>query len=356
MTSMRALIVGVALGLVTLLVGLGLAASWSSPAASVRLEGDDLIVYDPEIGFVPPPSSRTRRTYLGPDGRPQLVYHLFTDERGARITHAGAKTAERTEIVTIGCSFTWGHGMENEDTFAARLSTSLGAPVANFAMGSYGTVQSWQMLHRHRDLEPKLAIYGFVTDHLRRNVVPCAPSYDPFCLDYAHVVWGRDGRPAIAPPASDGVRRARLQGQARLRWLDPVTWTLHGLDVAYGRLSLIRGRALETDVAKQEAALEFLLERMAGTADAMGAKLLVVHIPTANAPPPAVLSRAVARLDLPFLDLTAAFARDHPNPATSPFYIPDGHPSAAAHALIAAEIVAFVRRERLWPLDTAPKR
>src|SRR5713101_3646394 len=139
------------LPLIAALGGLGISSYWTIAPAPVRLEGDPLMAYDPEIGFVPRPSSRTRRTDLGADGKPKLTYHLLTDERGARITNSGEGNTVQADIVTVGCSFSWGHGFENEHTFAANVTHSLGVMGSNFSMGSFGTVQSLQMLQRNRD-------------------------------------------------------------------------------------------------------------------------------------------------------------------------------------------------------------
>jgi hypothetical protein len=341
------------LPLIALLVGVELSTYWVMPSANSRIEGDPIIAYDGEIGFVPERSGRSRRVYLGEAGRTTLAYHLFTDPRGARVSRPEEAIAERPDVVAIGCSFTWGHGVENEETFAARLGHELGVSVSNLAMGSYGTVQSLQMLRRNRDLAPTLVIYAIVTDHLRRNVVPCAPSYHPFCLDYSHVTWGRDNRPMIAQPAGNGVRRAQLQAIAETTGLDPVTRFVHGMDVVRGRLTLQWGRTYEADAGKQEEALDFLLAQLVDTVQSMAARLLLVFIPTANAPPPAVLPRLVAERGVRFLDMTSDFVREHKNPATSPLYIPgDGHPSMAGHALIARRIADLVRAEQLL----APQR
>jgi hypothetical protein len=340
-------LIALSLPLILALLGLGYSSYWTIAPTPMRIEGDPIIAYDAEIGFVPRPNSRTRRTDVGADGRLILSYHLLTDRRGARVTSPGEGSPAHVDVVTIGCSFTWGHGFENEDTFAAKVAQALGVTGSNFAMGSYGTVQSLQMLRRNLDLAPKLVVYGFIADHLKRNVTPCAPSYYPFCLDYSHVAWGRDGQAAIAPPIANGVKRAQLQHKAEVGWLDPVTWIAHGLDVAFGRMTLAWSRAHQADSARQEATMSFLMEQLAETVGSMGAKLLVVYIPdasSANRPPPAVLLRSVAKLNFLFLDMTEAFARGDP----STYYIPrDGHPSVAGHALIAEEIIKLVRREKI---------
>ena len=156
----------------------------------------------------------------------------------------------------------------------------------------------------------------------------------------------------IAPPVSNGVRRLDLQRKRETTALDPLTWAVHGLDVILGRLSWNRSRALLSDQGTRAAGLDYLLEEMARTTNELGAKLLVVHIPVSGEDQaPAALLKAVDRLQLPFLDLSATF-REYREAARSPsLYIPDGfpqgHPSVAGHRLIADAIVSFVQQRVL---------
>jgi hypothetical protein len=330
------------LSLFAFLIGLYIISYSTIQPIRVSYEGDSFIAYDPEIGFVPRPSGRTKRTDYSTPDRPSFSYNLYTDARGARITAPGQRSPARIDIMTIGCSFTWGHGVENQDTFAAKVAQRLNVPGSNFAMGSYGTVQSLLMLRRNRDLSPKLVVYGFITDHLRRNIAPCTPSYYPFCLDVAHVTWDEDVRPRIAPPFSDGVKRMQLQMKAQAGMLDPVTWIAHGVDVAFGRL-IWRMSVSDMPDEKKEAALAFLMNEMVSTVDAIGARLLVVYMPTDYAPPPLALLRSVAKLNVLFVDMTDTFQRNR----ETVYIEDDGHPSVAGHALIAEEIIHTVQRERL---------
>jgi hypothetical protein len=118
---------------------------------------------------------------------PMLRYDLYTDSRGARVSRPGEQTPGQIDILFIGDSFTWGHGVQNEQTFAAKTANALGLAGANLAMGSYGGPQALQMLRRHRDPRPKLVILAVISDTPRRNISACASSYFPFCLDGSHV-------------------------------------------------------------------------------------------------------------------------------------------------------------------------
>jgi hypothetical protein len=332
-----------------LVVSIGVAGYWTIPAAPFRAEGDPLITYDREIGFVPRPHGRTRRIHLDRDGRVILSFHVFNDRRGARVTRPGMEAPTRPEILFVGDSFTWGQGVENEDTFADRAAALLGAGGANVSMGSYGTTQSLQMLRRNQDLAPTLVVYSFITDHLERNVQPCARSVYPFCMDVSHVVWDPEGRPRVAPPWSDGATRARLQARADDGWLDPVTWVVHGVDVVYGRVLWTVAKHGLADRLKREQALEYLLGEMVKTAESIASQTLVVYIPQGpNDSMPDALPRSTTKLRVPLLDLSATFRAHRSIPGAPPLYIPnDGHPSVAGHALVADEIASFVRQHQL---------
>jgi hypothetical protein len=307
----------------------------------VAVEGDPLITYDSTIGFVTPRSAVSKRSYS-----------VFTDSRGARVSRKGLVSPAQADIITIGSSFGWGAGVENEETFPVRVARSLGATGSNFAMAGYSTVQSLQLLERNIDLSPRLVIYEFITDHLRRNVSACAPLPYRFCMDVSHVAWGADGRPAIEPPWSNGVRRLDLQIAAQTRGVDPITWFFHGLDVDYGRVLVQLSERRANDTRLQTAGFRFLLEQMARTTREAGAKLLVVYLPVDYKPPTSEFLQAVRAMKLPFIDLTPAYQQHNANPANPPAYIPgDGHPSVAGHQLIAEFVTSYIRRNDLLPVN-----
>lgn len=315
-------------------------AYWTIPPLPPLSEGDSLFVFDPEIGFVARPNSSSKWTVPSAGIR----YSVHTDGRGARVAASTPNKPSTADILFLGDSFTWGHGVEHGQTYAAKTIRSLGGDGVNLALPSYGMTQSLLTLQRHRDLAPKLVIFPINRDQLWRNVSPCGRSAYPFCLDTAHVALGRKGRLYIAPPWSDGVSRSMLQMQWERTGLDPLTWITHGADVTVARVRYNRADFIASNADLQRAALEYLIEHIAATAAEIKARLLFVFIPDQSmAPTPEGLGPLAKRLGLPFLDLTAAFAEL--DPATRhALYIPgDGHPSAAGHALIAREITAFAR-------------
>lgn len=328
----------------SLLVGIEVAAYLTVPAIAMSSEGDALVIFDPEIGAIPNPRSHNRRIYPAIKDRKAFAFDVYTNDRGARVDGPGERSPARVDVLTIGDSFTWGYHLENPQTYASLLGRNLEASVSNLAMASYGTTQSLQILRRNRDLAPKLIVYGMIAHHFERNVMPCAPSYFPFCLDVSHVASDEHGKLRIAPPWSNGVRRLQQELSGDYSY-NPVGWLTHGIDVIQGRIEYARATFDEADEARKDRAMSFLLREMERTAAEMGSRLLVVFLPTNYWGPPAGLSRVIG--DIRLLDLTESFQRNKEAGGPDPYIVGDGHPSAAGNALIANEIAKYIRREGL---------
>jgi hypothetical protein len=219
---------------VGLLLGIWIAAYLTVPGIAMSVEGDPLVLFDPEVGAIANPSAHNRRIYPAIKDRKAFAFDVYTDDRGARVDGPGQKSPAKVDVLVVGDSFTWGYALPNSETYANRIGRELNASLSNFAMASYGTTQSLQVLRRQSDLAPKLVIYGMIAHHFERNVMPCAPSYYPFCYDVSHVVADEQGKLRIAPPWSNGVRR--LQQQLAGNYRNPASWLTHGIDVIHGRI------------------------------------------------------------------------------------------------------------------------
>jgi hypothetical protein len=344
---MKSLILVLVSATIALVLGVWVTAYltvWPPATSSV---GPGIAVYDREIGLVPRPSAHTRRIYPAIADRSAFEFDVYTDDRGARVDGPGRRSAQRYDLMTVGDSFTWGYALANKDSYAAKLGREVGASVTNLAMASYGTTQSLQLLERNLDLKPRLVVYGIIAHHFERNVWSCAPSYYEFCLDVSRVAWNGDGKPYIAPPFSNGVRRLHVH---RTRdYQSPVRWLTHGADVIFGRLYLAWSRQREPGDAKKAEAVQFLLQRMNRAVAASGARLLVVFLPTNYYGPPAPLPGIIEKVGngIRFLDITPAFERNKKKRGPNPYIVGDGHPSLAGHALIAGEIAKYVKQEGL---------
>ena len=77
-----------------------------------------------------------------------------------------------TRIAVFGCSQTFGSGVEDDETFSARLAVSLrGVEVLNFGVHGYGTDQ--MLLRWEREgvaYAPDVVVLAFAYYHLDRNI------------------------------------------------------------------------------------------------------------------------------------------------------------------------------------------
>jgi hypothetical protein len=212
--------------------------------------------------------------------RAGLAYHVFTSDRRARVSRRGERTPPEVALLTVGDSFSWGHGVENEDTYTARL--------AERWERARGQPRLLRLRHRAVAADaaaqprppPRVVVYGFIADHMKRNVSPCAPAYGP--LVPAVLLHGprRAGAPVVRPPDRrlfavnrrfwDDFFFAKSIGPRQLWAAAHAEWT---------RLARTPRPEAPDDPATRERILERLLGDMARAAGSVGARLVVVNIP-----------------------------------------------------------------------------
>ena len=109
----------------------------------------------------------------GEDGGTDIRMTFWAD--GLRAT-APAPDFNRPHVVVIGCSYTQGWAVTDNETYAWRLQSEFPSHAfLNFGTAGYGTYQALLSLERyfaaHRD-PPAVVIYGFIDHHEERNVAP----------------------------------------------------------------------------------------------------------------------------------------------------------------------------------------
>jgi hypothetical protein len=125
--------------------------------------------FDPDLGWSYLPNLSTVQRF-GSAGRPVAIY---TDAMGNRVADPAFQlNPEAPTVVLAGCSYTFGHGLPYEETFAGRLASTEGFPfqVINLGVQGYGTDQSLLSLERVLPkVNAKVVIYTFLLDHVKRN-------------------------------------------------------------------------------------------------------------------------------------------------------------------------------------------
>ncbi len=223
-----------------------------------------------------------------------LRYHVFTDRLGARVAARGDQTPDRVDILVIGCSFTWGLNIESEDTYSAQLGQILQVATVNLGVNGYSSIQALQMLRQNLALRPKVVIYGFITDHLRRNLAPCLTGV-PFCLPVAYFEESAASGPMVHAPRLDlfppqDVRRfgedvLLRDGQSATERVLAAKWALW-FDLS--RYAMTRDVAYDQSPSAISAAIRFAVGRMAEATRAINAELIVLYMPDYQSgdPPP----------------------------------------------------------------------
>ena len=259
---------------------------------------------DPRFGWVLFPS---RTTVLGP---PERRTSYAIDAWGDRAaSDAGAPDPELPSLVVSGESIAVGHGVEYEDTFAARLGKDLVLQVVNVACGGYGTDQAYLRLEDAlaRLKRPVAVVTAFVPVMLSRNV-----------QDYRPRLVLRDGVLQLIPPAAGFFAGFRLR------------------DLFVNELPYMTDARLHESTELTAA----ILRETARTARAHGAEPIFAVFSIGprrelDQHPEAPVVRAL------FIDQHLPFALIDVDPAELVPY--DGHPGPQAHRRIANVLAAALR-------------
>lgn len=320
------------------------------PRTDLRYEGDWPLASDPLLGYaaIPNGASQMRKLKLNKD------YAIYTDADGARVNRPGEQKPDRVDIMAIGGSCVYGYCLNNEDTFPELLAREFGVTSVNLSQVGYGTVQSVKQLEKHMERRPKVVIYGFIDDHLNRNLNPCAPSAAPYCLEVPYLQVQDVQAPQWRAPANQneqgdlGWRFYReILTQENIGFND-IRWRIRADLARFQNPSLTNPSQNEAD---KQTAMMFLLDYMADICDQIGAHLIVMHMPyfirdEPNPPPPALMAALDDRIT--FLDLTEVTAAYKAAGDTPPLGIPtDGHPDIAGHRMMADELSEIIRTQNM---------
>jgi hypothetical protein len=340
----------VALPLLALaLVGLAY-YSWSGwryyQAHQAEFVGGSFIRDDPQVGYLLRPGAAIRHA-TAPE------FGVYADGAGCRADGPGRPAPSQVDLLAVGCSFTFGYGVDNEDTFVSRVAEATGQRACNAAVPAHGTTAARLAIDRYAGLAPKVILYGFIGTHEVRNLLPCATTSEPFCRSVAFVD-ARAGTPRIVAPTG--------AGEAEGRYLAD-TLTRHGFgprDVYWAMMRdwyRLTGRSAEAvngpylaqaaDGPARRQAVAFLLDEMASRARELGARLVVAYIPIPGdvRPMPASLAAALAaHPELAHADLEPAFRAYEAlhGPGSLRVAPDDAHPNAEGHRLIAEAVAPLV--------------
>ena len=323
-------------------VGLRIAgrSPWHDPQRAFR--NPPVLAHDPVLGW----RTRPGVWWFGPYGKEQHWVSATIWPDGSRAT-GPAPAPDRPEILLVGCSFTMGWAVADDETWAWKLQElEPRVRITNRGVGGYGTYHALLLLEeRLRAGErPAAILYGYVFLHDDRNVASANNLL--------------------------GISMYSLEGMARTPYatLDPAGHVVRHPPTAWPAWPLHERLALVNEV--ERVYVEVGARRRTGAAFDTTNRLVaeMADVTRRNGIPFAMVNLLghgpafrPAQLDfmrehgIPVLDCDAARA---PELKDGKLHIipDDGHPDAVVHAWWARCVSAEMRRVGLIAADGTPAR
>lgn len=264
------------------------------------------------------------------DGEEIFNYTYRTDQVRRRITpDSAAPSAEGRALVFLGCSYTFGEGVNDDETLPNQTARLLPEwTLYNYAFSGYGpnhVLARLESLDTRKDIAEQqvVGIYVFIPDHVRRVIG--AYSVNNWSRHSPYYRLGPDGVPE---------RLGSFQGERPgLTRLYDILKGDHVLQ--YFRMDL-PPRLRERDFALTIGLIEACARRW--REQFPGAPFYVLLYPSTpnNEFPATEMGPRLRERGLTVLDYTNILS----GPAEDYFYLPhDSHPRPAAHAAVATRLV-----------------
>ncbi|MEI6807721.1 MAG: SGNH/GDSL hydrolase family protein [bacterium] len=265
-------------------------------------------------------------------------------------------------VLIVGDSFTFGHGAEGKDVYAAQLQ-DLAPNVEVLNAGIVGTGHDQQLVWLQKEglkFKPDLLVWGFSSADIPRNVVYFRRVADLHTgLNFGKPRYVLEGRklvlknvPTPAPGDVDStIEKYLTEERARRGSVEMFLRHSRLFAAVVDAIAELRGRKEQLDLAAA------LAHEFVRTASDAGSELVIVHLPVqkwllSKGPINAAKKRATESLlaqlvkdtGVPLLDLWPAFQARTPDDIKK-LFIKDGHYSREGHRLVAEGILDYLRQK-----------
>ncbi|MES2528064.1 MAG: hypothetical protein V4598_13300 [Bdellovibrionota bacterium] len=110
-------------------------------------------------------------------GKVKASSHVTTDSIGRRLTGNTSGSEKKKNIVFLGCSFTYGFGVNNEDTYPYKVREKTGLNVYNYGISGTSPSLTLKILRylkgdylKDMSKEDTTVIYTLIPDHINRMI------------------------------------------------------------------------------------------------------------------------------------------------------------------------------------------
>jgi len=324
---------------------------WLRPGfvAGAASEGNPFWRHDKLLGWFHRPGEQ------GAFSREEFTHHVsinslgFRDPERALPPAGGAADPER--IAFFGDSFTWGHGVGDDEVFTRLLEAELpGSEIWNMGVSGYSTDQELLLFRKFgRDVHPGLVVVMISRNDFEGNA---SAAYSAYPKPYFEEKEGRLVLEGVPVPERSRAMRA-------LSWLRRRSAFVNGIGWLAGFEGTLDDRPRLDRTAQIGLTLKILdlfdsEVRRTGARFAVGLVPSVAHVYFGPVPDlekrrfDAVRSWAAAS-GVPDLDLVPCFREAFEKTGGWYHYRHDKHWNAAGHALAARCLAADLRRDGLIP-------
>ena len=295
---------------------------WQVTAATIQVEpGGRMFAVDPELGY----------THIAGQYRVELptgfAFGVTHDADTLRLTGPATEVTGQPEIWLLGCSFTHGWSLDDEQSYPWLLQQRMpDFQIVNFGVSGYGTVQSLIQMQRALDSgrRPAAIILAYAHFHEVRNTFvrkrrkQVAPRNYLGALDHP--------RARLAPDGTLQIEVVRVAYDAFP--LQRRSALVHAIEMLYNDFEAWQARSQDVTLA--------LIERTAAVAGQAGIPFAVAGI-TDSRHTGEMLARAQNRR-IQTVDISTDLDREgYTNKPHDP------HPSALATQIYAAKLGAYLR-------------
>lgn len=267
------------------------------------------------------------------------MHSYLANKQGFRSPYDFDTVHTRPVIAIVGDSFSFGTGVEYDDTFGALLDDQLPEGVVlNFALPGYGIDQMWMMI-RHEVIprRPDFAVVAFVDQDFARSLTAFRPEEG-----FNKPTFELDGRTNLRPQLPND------RPPMPLRFIEKhsALWNLINASM--------RDLSYRWPVGEWWVKNVTLIEALVDEAQREGIPVVVVRIPNARWRPFPSLAAHLKENGVPYLDLGDPRLR-----AGTDLHIErDGHINVLGHAFVALHLMSWLDSTNVLELPhaTLPRR
>jgi lysophospholipase L1-like esterase len=279
-----------------------------------------------------------------------------------------ARSPGRPRVVLLGDSFTYGHGVEDDETFGAQLGVLLPElEVINTGVDGYGTAQQLLLL-RDEGLcfQPDVVVVAFFWNDLadNRKEAGAALGQPPgvvawFSMEDGELIYPPETSSVPLPPAREAASSDREGRRSWQRHMYAYRFLSDRIKIFRFWLDSLRGVPVDGDTLLADEAAWQLELALLGEIDRLsreaGARMLLLVIPDQVQVQPDTRAATVApdayavqerlqafagELGIPILDPLPALRAAYEAEGEALYYLNDRHLRANGQAIVAGELAA----------------